>query len=425
MAITKNLKGVSRLMTTAYKWQFAPRFRRNAFGWKSDTPIQRIKEALVEIKTVAKKEPALAAEGAVLFLEKLAPAIEQVDSSSGGIGSAVNRTIETLVPIIVRADVSSAVREKWLERLFEALQEDAMPYLEHLEEFWGELCATPETAAKWADYLSPTLTTMWDHCARTGEYGYSRSTTPCLSALYAAGRHEELLALIAKSEYRHKSWHNRVWGAKALAAVGKGAEAIRYAEDSKGLNAPLTAIAAFCEGVLLDSGFADEAYARYAVAATYSTTNLATFKAIVKKYPHMSRETILRDLIVSQPGNEGKWFAAAKDAGLFELAIELANRSPSDPRTLIRAARDCAVERPQFSLAAGMTALRGIANGWGYDITGIDVLDAYAAVMAAAGAAGVDETVVKADVRALIAESRSGGEFVQRVLARQLTEVIT
>ncbi|CUI04512.1 InterPro IPR001993 [Janthinobacterium sp. CG23_2] len=407
-------------MATAYKWQFAPRFRSNAFGWKSATPIARIKEALTEIKAVAKKEPVLAAEGAVLFLEKLAPAIEQVDSSSGGIGSAVNRAIETLAPIIAKADVSRAVREKWLDRLFDALQEDAMPYLEYLEEFWGELCATPETAAKWADDLSPLVTMMWDHCARTGEYGYSRSTTPCLSAMFAAGRHDELLGLIAKSEYRHKSWHNRVWGARALAASGKPAEAIRYAEDSKGLNAPLTAIAAFCEGVLLDSGFADEAYVRYAVAATYAATNLATFKAIVKKYPGKQRETILRDLVASQPGNEGKWFAAAKDAGFFELAIELANKSPSDPRTLIRAARDFAAERPEFALAAGMTALQGIAKGWGYDITGIDVLDAYAAVMAAASTAGMDEAVVKADVRALIAASRGGGEFIAGVLGRHL-----
>ncbi|CUI04190.1 InterPro IPR001993 [Janthinobacterium sp. CG23_2] len=405
---------------TAYKWQFAPRFRRNAFGWKSTTPILRIKEALTEIKAVAKKEPVLAAEGAVLFLEKLAPAIEQVDSSSGGIGSAVNRAIENLVPIIAKADVSRVVREKWLDRLFDALQEDAMPYLEYLEEFWGELCVTPETAAKWADDLSPMVTMMWDHCARTGEYGYSRSTTPCLSAMYAAGRHQELLELIAKSEYRHKSWHNRVWGAKALAAAGKGAEAIQYAENSKGLNAPLTAIAAFCESVLLEFGFADEAYARYAVEATYATANLATFKAIVKKYPGKPQETILRDLVASQPGQEGKWFAAANAASFFELAIELANRSPSDPRTLIRAARDFAVERPDFALAAGMTALRGIANGWGYDITSVDVLDAYAAVMAAAGASGVDETVVKADVRAIIAASSGGGEFVGNVLGRQL-----
>lgn len=51
---------------------------------------------------------------------------------------------------------------------------------------------------------------------------------------------------------------------------------------------------------------------------------------------------------------------------------------------------------------------------------GTDVLDAYAAVMAAVGASGVDETVVKADVRALIARNSGGGEFVGRVLRPQL-----
>jgi hypothetical protein len=92
----ESLEHVIALMTTR-KWQCASRFRCNAFCWKSDTPIQRIKDALTEIKSVAKKEPVQAAKGAVLFLEKLAPAIEQVDSSSGGIGTVVNRAIETLV----------------------------------------------------------------------------------------------------------------------------------------------------------------------------------------------------------------------------------------------------------------------------------------------------------------------------------------
>lgn len=407
---------------TTYKWQFAPRFRRNAFGWKSDTPILRIKEALTEIKAVAKKDAVLAADGAVLFLEKLAPAIEQVDSSSGGIGSAVNRAIETLVPIISKADVARAVREKWLDRLFETLQEDDMPYLEHLGEFWGELCATPEIAAKWADYLTPTLTTMWDHCARTGEYGYFKGTIACLSAMYAAGRHDELLALIAKSEFRHKSWHYRVWGAKALADQGKRAEAIRYAEESKGLNAPLAAIAQFCEGVLLATGFTDEAYARYALEATYATTNVATFKAIVKKYPDKPKETILRDLVARQPGQEGKWFAAAKDAGLFDLAIELANRSPADPKTLIRAARDFADERPTFAVAAGMAGLHYLAAGYGYDITSVDVQDGYTAVMKAAMAADIPEATMKAALRALIEKNKVSGDFVGRVLAHSLKE---
>lgn len=64
---------------TAYKWQFASRFKYQAFGWNSDKPIQRIKEALSEIKQVAKNDPEWAAAGAVLFLEKLSPALEQVD----------------------------------------------------------------------------------------------------------------------------------------------------------------------------------------------------------------------------------------------------------------------------------------------------------------------------------------------------------
>lgn len=253
-------------------------------------------------------------------------------------------------------------------------------------------------------------------CNAADEHGFFKGATACMSALYAASRYYELLELLAKA--RHKWWSDRRWGAKALAAQGKLAEAIRYAEESKGLNAPQPEIAQFCESVLLDSGFADEAHARYAVEATYASTNLATFKAIAKKYPNMPPETILRDLVASQRGQEGKWFAAAKDAGLFDLAIELANRSPADPRTLIRAARDFAVKRPDFAMASGMTALHGIMRGYGYDITGVDVLDAYAAVIQAASTMGVDEATVKADVGALIASNQTGGDFVQRVLAR-------
>jgi hypothetical protein len=55
---------------TTHKWQFAARFRRHAFGWRSDTPIQRIKEAISEIKQVARKEPVVAAEG-VMFAPRL------------------------------------------------------------------------------------------------------------------------------------------------------------------------------------------------------------------------------------------------------------------------------------------------------------------------------------------------------------------
>jgi hypothetical protein len=72
-----------------FKWAFKGRFRRNAFGWKSQPAIQRVKEAVAEIKKVARQDFLLGAEGAVVFLERVSPALDQVDGSSGAIGNAV------------------------------------------------------------------------------------------------------------------------------------------------------------------------------------------------------------------------------------------------------------------------------------------------------------------------------------------------
>lgn len=71
----------------AYRWEFKARFRRRAFGWRSQPAVQRIKEAVSEIKRVARRDPVLAGEGAVVLLERLSPALEHVDSSSGAIGT--------------------------------------------------------------------------------------------------------------------------------------------------------------------------------------------------------------------------------------------------------------------------------------------------------------------------------------------------
>ncbi|MEO7134357.1 MAG: hypothetical protein ABI024_09055 [Vicinamibacterales bacterium] len=58
--------------------------------------------------------------------------------------------------------------------------------------------------------------------------------------------------------------------------------------------------------------------------------------------------------------------AAAKDARLFDEAIALANRTPCDPKTLTRAARDFAETKPEFAIEAGLAALRWLVNGYGY-----------------------------------------------------------
>ncbi|MHB1671895.1 MAG: hypothetical protein ACYCVM_07645, partial [Acidiferrobacter sp.] len=374
-------------MPNGHKWQFTSHFRRQAFGWRSGPPIQRIKEALSEIKKVARKEPRLAAEGAVSLLEKLSPALEQVDSSSGALGSAVNKAIGVLVPVIAKADVGTEHRQRWLERLWDALQDDNIPYIEVLGDYWGELCATPGLASAWADEFLPVVERVWG--STTPGHGYFKGTSACLSSLFYAGRHEQLLSLLEGAPFRW--WHDRRWGVMALAAQGKKAEAIRYAEEFRGLNDPGWQIAQACEEILLSSGLADEAYRRYAIEANQGSTNIATFRAIVKKYPGRQPKEILHDLVASRPGEEGKWFAAAKDADLFDMAIDLANTSPTDPRTLTRAARDFADKQPKFAMAAGFAALRWMALGYGYELTHMDVLEAYDGLMQAAAQAGCDE----------------------------------
>ena len=147
---------------SGFKWTFRARFRRHAFGWRSQPAITRIKEAVAEIKKAARKDPLLGGEGAVLLFEKISPAIEQVDSSSGAIGTAVNNAIAALVPIIANAPADDKLRDDWLKRLWQAVEADDIPYIEMLPEYWGELCVTPERASYWADQFIDTVRMAWN-----------------------------------------------------------------------------------------------------------------------------------------------------------------------------------------------------------------------------------------------------------------------
>ncbi len=55
---------------------------------------------------------------------------------------------------------------------------------------------------------------------------------------------------------------------------------------------------------------------------------IGRYRNIAKKYPMKDKLQILEDLIESTPGEEAKWFAAAKSQGILPLALKLAHRSP-------------------------------------------------------------------------------------------------
>ena len=169
-----------------HKWSFPARFRAGVYSWKSSKlACQRLREAVSEIKKVAKKDPVTAADGAVKLMEKLWPALEHIDSSSGALGSAVNKALHALIPIIVQAPADRKIRNNWLERLWQAMEEDGVDYLAPVGDSWGELCGSVDVVNQWAEDLMPTVRACWTDPA-PGNYFYG--TTACMSCLLSASR---------------------------------------------------------------------------------------------------------------------------------------------------------------------------------------------------------------------------------------------
>jgi len=401
------------MAAASHAWAFRASLRRNAFGWSGTRKaIERLNEAVGEIERVARTDLALAGEGAVLLLEKLSPAINQIDSSSGALGNATAGVVEKMVPLIVAASVPRRVREKWLERLFDAIQEDDPPYIESLGEHWGALCADPALASHWADQLLPLVRHVLAD-RTSGTYAYSKSGTLCYSALFHAGRFDDLLALLALDPKPY--WHDQQWAAKALAARGDVDGAVNLMEGLRSRYAPDMALSAVAEQLLLNAGRVDEAYARYAIQATSANTHIATFRAIAKRYPGIEPSRILGDLIASTPGEEGKWFATAKTLKQYDLALALARRAPVDPKTLVRAARDHVKNQPAFALEVALLALYWMARGEGYELTGADVGAARDHAVAAAETLG-PETHVSERIASNVIGDGTAARWVRQCL---------
>ena len=314
------------------------------------------------------------------------PRSSGIDSSSGALGNATAGVVEKMVPLIAAAPVPRRVREKWLERLLDAIQEDDPPYIESLGEHWGALCADPALASHWADQLLPLMQhVMADR--RKGTYAYAKSGTLCYSALFHAGRFDELLAVLALDPKPY--WHDQQWAAKALAARGDVDGAVNLMKGLRSRHAPDMALSAVAEQLLLNAGRVDEAYARYGIKATSANTNIATYRAIAKRYPGIDPNRILGDLIASTPGEEGKWFATAKTLKQYDLAIGLAQRAPVDPKTMVRAARDLVRSQPAFALEMCSDGAALDGQWRGYELTGADVCSARDHALAAAETLGL------------------------------------
>jgi hypothetical protein len=188
-----------------------------------------LKEAVAEIKKVARTDPVTAGDGVVTLMERIWPAFQNIDTSSGALGGAVYWAQQELLPIASEAAADRTTRDKWLDRLWLAIEDDGVDYLSVVQDRWGELCGSREVSSRWADRFLGLLWTAWSD-PRPGNY--VRGTSACLSSLLAAGRHLELLEVL--SLLRFAFWHYRKFGVQALLSEGRTDEALAYAEASRG-----------------------------------------------------------------------------------------------------------------------------------------------------------------------------------------------
>ena len=173
---------------------------------------------------------------------------------------------------------------------------------------------------------------------------------------------------------------------------------------------------------MLAGGQWREAYDSYALAANRHGTYQATFQALIAKYPQIEPKAILADVVAATPGDKGKWFAAAKSAGLLTEASELARTSPSDPKTLTRAARDFAASKPEFALSVGLAALQWILRGHGYDLTSQHVTDALSHTLEAARHHGTEADTLRM-IKLLIDQHPAADHTVVAMLRRRLDDL--
>jgi tetratricopeptide (TPR) repeat protein len=207
-------------------------------------------------------------------------------------------------------------------------------------------------------------------------FGYTPLAPACLSCLLEADRYNDLTALLSLK--RHRFWPDERFAAEALLRRGRSEEALAFAEGLLAEERGSTyrhEIASFCEHVLLDLGRAEEAYRHFALPMAAGATYLATWRALTKRYPDRPTQDVLADLIETR-GEKGKWFAAAKTAGCFDIALDCASAYDADPRTLIRAARDFVEEEPSFATNVALRAIALLLGGRGYDIVPGDAADA-------------------------------------------------
>jgi tetratricopeptide (TPR) repeat protein len=391
----------------AQPWSFTKRLRRGSFGWKSSRlAIERLREAKAELLAVAATDPLRAAAGCVLLCERLTPALEPIDSSSGALGTAANDTVAVVVHLLANTVAEPSIRRGWLDRLFEAFQQDTIGYLHDLGDAWGELCASDELANEWADaLLGLTRTSLRDSSPGAKFVG----AVPCLAALQRARRHDEIIALLHSLPDQDPL---RLYLVSALAALGRIDEALAAALPLGRRGHELA------ERILRNSAQPERAWAQFGRLRPLQGPALAHFRALLADYPTLAPARLLHDLIDVSPGDESLWFAAAVEVGEHDLAIRMVQRAPANLAAVLRITASHQHTAPRLVHEAALHTLRWIEQRRSGRVTDAQAEALLTAMLGAAQQLEIDPATTLQQVTQLVELAPRSDSPLQRLLAR-------
>jgi len=408
------------------QWEFKPKFRARLYSWNgSAKAAKNLRAAVSEIRKAYKSDPLEAVEAAVYLMGRFWPAFQDIDSSSGSLGGAVNATIDKLLPLVIDAPADEPLRKKWTCRLFEAVCDDGAEYLGRLTEQWGRICATDSLRGCWGEEFLPLTEKALK--SRRDDYYYFVGTSACLSCLLESGRYDELRRLLDLDD--PPFWHYESYWAEALLRQGRIDDAIRHArsllpgdddDDLDGFHAyspDALEIKRFCEQTLYDVGRRREAYEQYSLAAQPDTTYLNHFRSLQRRYPEFEPREILMDLIEKSGRPKQAWFSSARKCELYNIALQCAESGPVNPSTLATAARDTLESHPDFAWRVSLLAIKYLLVDY-TDVSEHDVTTAVRHLVEGARNAGRMEDAMTALRKVL--DLRKKAQKIPRIVKEEL-----
>jgi hypothetical protein len=378
--------------------------------------VSDVRRAVRDLEREARQDAYGAGRGAVLVLERLFEVLAEVEVHGDPHRADLGHAVERLVDMAAGAPASEHERWRWLTRLQGVLTTERL-WREPLEPAWtrwGDLCARPDLASRWADRLVRQY-----HAACRGGQRHRDRRTLCagLSALIAAGRHEEVLAELALEPALDILWSQH--GIAALVALGRCEEARALADRLRG-GWPSRAdrVHAACERAWRAAGHRDEAFERHAAPALLGGRDVKrAYLGLADTYPERSAEEIVRLIARHAPRPVAPLVALAADRGVLDFALELIARSPCLLKVVNPACRRRLARHPTFVLDAQVESLRALVRCPGSSATREEILDGHALALRAARATGT-EARLHEELQRLLAGASSSATYLRRVLAR-------